>query len=31
MLVKLLLAKQREFEVVMINMTNAWLKAMKYV
>ena len=31
MLGKLLLAKHREFEVVMINMTNAWLKAMNYV
>ena len=31
MLGKLLLAKHREFEDVMINMTNAWLKAMKYV
>ena len=31
MLGKLLLAKHKEFEDVMINMTNAWLKAMKYV
>ena len=31
MLGKLLLAKHREFEDVMINMTNAWLKAMNHV
>ena len=31
MLGKLLLAKHREFEDVMINMTNEWLKAMNHV
>ena len=31
MLCKLLLVSLRELELVMINMTNAWLKAMKYV
>ena len=31
MLGKLLLVNQRELELVMINMTNEWLKAMNHV
>ena len=31
MLGKLLLVNQRELELVMINMTNEWLKTMNYV
>ena len=31
MLGKLLLVNQRELELVMINMTNAWLKVMNHV